>query len=282
MNKKKKIILAITAILAVCVGSYGVVRHNNEVQAQQKQEALIKKEKTNLESASSAVNLAYETRDSKDIETANEAIDKLSNNQKEDKTELSKKMSKLDSLLKQLAEINTAIEKANKSKAEADVKSAQTLLDKTTDNYLKNDKKILQDKLDTLKRQIAEEAKKKAEAEAKAKDEAAMVKTQQEQQAAAQESQNNQVSNQETYQEPPKQNYQEPTYQEPTYQTPAEQPSYQAPSQPAPAQPAPSQPSGGGGKPLPDGPVFGGGSNGAGIENSPGGNDGIGDFGPWQ
>ena len=281
MNKKNVMAIVIIVILAVCGVTYGVVHHKNEVQAQQKQEALIKKERESFKSANSAVDQAYNTRDSKDIEAANKAIDKLSNNQKEDKKNLAERLNTLDSLLKQLAEINIAIEKANKSKTEADVKSAQSLLDKTTDDYLKNDKKTLQNKLDTLKKLIAEEAKKKAEA--KAKDEAvAVAKTQQEQQAADQEAQNNQTSNQEAYQEPPKPEYQEPTYQEPTYQTPAEQPNYQAPSQSAPAQPAPSQPSGGGGKPLPSGPVFGGGSNGAGIENSPGGNDGIGDFGPWQ
>ncbi|AND72609.1 MULTISPECIES: hypothetical protein [Enterococcus] len=102
MNKKKVIAIAIIAVLAICGGTYGVVNHNNEVQAQQKQEALIKKEKENLESAKSAVDQAYETRDSKHIEVAKKAIDKLSNNQKDDKTNLSERMDKLDSLLKQL------------------------------------------------------------------------------------------------------------------------------------------------------------------------------------
>ncbi|MDU5337162.1 hypothetical protein ACWY2R_15900 [Enterococcus avium] len=297
MNKKKGMAIAIIAILAVCGGSYGVVHHNNEVQAQQKQEALIKKEKENLESAKSAVDQAYKTRDSKDIEAANKAIDKLSNSQKEEKAKLSKRMTTLDGLLKQLSEINSALEKANKSKTDTNIKSVQTLLDKVTDDYLKNDKKIIQDKLNTLKAQIVkEDEKKKADAkateEAKVKEAAQAQQTQQDQTAQQAPSidtttaQNNQSSGQPVYQEQPQQNYQQPAYQ-----APAEQPNYQQPSQPnnnqqpaqqTPTKPTPSQPST---PSQPTGPNGGNGTaNGAGIVDSPGGWDTAGNvgMGEWQ
>lgn len=292
MNKKKKIILAIIAILAVCIGSYGVVRHNNEVQAQQKQEALIKKEKENLESAKSAVDQTYKTRDSKDIEATNKAIDKLSNSQKEEKVKLSKRMRKLDGLLKQLSEINSALEKANKSKTNTDIKSVQTLLDKVTNDYLKNDKKAIQDKLDTLKAQIVKDDEKKkadekAAEEAKLKEAAQAQQTRQDQTAQQAPSidtttaQNNQSSGQPVYQEQPQQNYQHPAYQ-----APAEQPNYQQSAQPnnnqQPAQQTPNKPST---PSQPTGPNGGNGTaNGAGIVDSPGGWDTAGNvgMGEWQ
>lgn len=289
--------IAIIAILAVCGGTYGFVHHNNVVQAQQKQEALIKKERESFKSAKSAVDQAYKTRDSKDIEAANKAIDKLSNSQKEDTAKLSKRMNKLDNLIKQLSEINTALEKANTSKTDADIKSVQELLDKVTDDYLKNDKKTIQDKLDILKAQIVkDDEKKKADAkadqEAKLKEAAQAQQIQQNQTAQHAPSidtttaQNNQASGQPVYQEQPQQNYQQPAYQapmeQPNYQQPAQPNNNQQPAQQTPTNPAPSQPSA---PSQPTGPNGGNGTaNGAGIIDSPGGWDTAGNvgMGEWQ
>lgn len=293
--KKKNIIICIIVVVIVLGGSvaYGVIHRNNEVKAEQlerqKLEEQIEKEKKALKSAELAVDTAYKTRSDEDIDKANEAIEKLNDNQKTDKTKFTDRMEKLNGFLKLISDVDEAIAKATESKSDADINAAQSLIDKETDEYLKNDKLSAQKRLDELKAQITKEKEKqKLDAENKAKAAKAAQAQQTAQNEANQQAQTdeaaqqNQASNQQAYQEQPQQQYQEPANQspaQPNYTQPA--PAQPTPSQPTPSTPAPSAPAGGGGNNLPAGPTQGGGSNGAGIENSPGGNDGIGEI-EWE
>lgn len=278
MKKKYITIIVIVLVLIGAGATFGIIHDNNEVKAEQlekqEHEEQIEIEKDNLKTAETAIDKAYETRSDKDIEAAKTAIDKLSDNQKEDKTKLNDKITKLNNFLKQIFDVETAITNATKSKSDADINSAQVLIDKETDEYLKNDKLSAQKRLDELKALITKEKERqRLEAETKEKATKAAQTSQTEQNEAIQQpqtdtaTQQNQASNQEAYQGQPQQQYREPTYQ--------------SPAQPSPSQPTPSAPAGGGGNSLPGGPTQGGGSNGAGITDSPGGNDGVGEI-EWE
>ncbi|MGM0112526.1 hypothetical protein [Enterococcus sp. DIV0187] len=274
MNTKKKIMLA-TLVLIICGGGIStnsIIQHNEKVHAQemaqQKHEDQIKKEKADFKTAKAAVDTAYESRDSKDIELATRAIEQLSDNQKEEKETLTTKINKLNSFIKQADELKTALNKAEQSKKETDIASVQKLLDNATDDYLKKDKEAISKSLDKLKATIKEErvkAEEKAAADAEAARQAEAT-----QQAAQQAEQNNQSSGQ-------------PAYNEQGQQAAPAQPNYQQPAQPAPSQPAPapapSQPE----QPAPEQPVGPNGGNGtpngAGITDSPGGWDTPGNAG---
>ncbi|GCF92150.1 hypothetical protein NRIC_00410 [Enterococcus florum] len=250
---KKRVVIATLAVFFLAGGiAYGV-HHNSEVQAreiaQKKQEEQVKKEADNLKSAENAVDQAYKTRNEKDIESANVSIDGLSDNQEAEKTRLAKKLSKLVDLLKQVSDLNIALDKATKSKAEEDIRAVQALLDKVTDSYLKSDKETIQNKLNSLIEEIKKEATEKEIAQA----DDFNVSTELAQPAEQAQSQQN---NQPIYQEQ-QQNYQQPSYQQPTT------PNYQPPA------PVPNNP-------LPSGPAGGTPGNASGIQDSPGGNDSIG------
>lgn len=213
MTKRRVITIIMVAIICA-LGVLGVVHHNNQVQAQQVAEAKIKLEKDNLKAAETAVELAYKTRGEKDIQSANQLIEKLNNNQKDDKTKLVDKMTKLAGYLAQIADVNTALEKATETKADTDVEAVQTLIDKVIDDYLKEDKEVAQTKLDSLKEQIAKakadaEAKKKAEEE-KAAAEAQAAADVAEAQRQAEAAESTQVPDQQVYNEQPQQSYNEP------------------------------------------------------------------------
>ena len=286
--KKKVIIGAILAFLILSSGiTYAVVQHNNQVQArelvQKKQEEQEKKETANLKTAETAVDQAYYSRKETDIEAAKKAVGKLSDKQNTDKTKLNEKLTKLNELLKQLSELNTALDKATKSKSDADMKTVQNLLDKMTNDYLKNDKVVAQKKITSLEEQVKKEAdeKNKAVADAEAAKQIEVNQTAQTPtepgQASDQSAYTDQVPAQQqqeqpTYQAPAQQQQEQPAYQAPAQQTPS-QPNYQ---QPIPSQPSPNQPTGpNGGNGTP---------NGAGIVDSPGGWDTPGNvgMGPWQ
>lgn len=88
----------------------------------------------------------------------------------------------------QLTDVNSALENASKTKNETDIKTAQSLLDKPTDSYLKKDKATIQEKLNALKKQIEEENAKATTGEEK------QIK-EQKQTVLNQESQNNETVN---------------------------------------------------------------------------------------
>lgn len=235
MNKKILVLIMVTTVitaLVICAGIYRDAQRNNKVEAdrvaQQKLDARIEKEKETLETAEAAVNTAYKTRLDKDIDRANEAIKKLNENQKAEKTKLTDKMTKLSGFLKQIAALDKAIKKAEESRTDADIKAAQDLIDKVIDPYLKDDKDAAQKRLDDLKTQIANElAQQQLEAEAQVQTESTEEPTQSsEEQPNVQEIQ------------PEQQN---PVVEQPAYSE-QPQPYYPQPVQPNPVQPTPIQP----------------------------------------
>lgn len=244
MNKKIVVLIMVTTVitaLVICGGIYRDAQRNNKVEAdriaQQKLDERIEKEKETLQTAEAAVNTAYKSRSDKDIDTANEAIKKLTENQKAEKTKLTDKMTKLAGFLKQISAVDKAIKKAEESRTDADIKAAQDLIDKENDPYLKDDKKAAQKRLDDLKTQIANEL------------------AQQQLEAEAQEQT-------EPTEEPIQPSEEQPNTQEiqPEQQTPAPaqpayseqpQPSYSQPVQPDPVQPAPIQPESSNPEPTP-------------------------------
>lgn len=235
MNKKILVLIMVTTVitaLVICGGMYRDAQRNNKVEAdriaQQKLDARIEKEKAALETAEAAVNTAYKTRLDKDIDTANEAIKKLNEDQKAEKAKLTDKMTKLADFLKQIAAVDDAIKKAEESRTEVDIKAAQDLIDKVNDPYLKDDKEAAQKRLDDLKTQIANElAQQQLEAESQVQTEATEESTQPpEEEPNVQEIQ------------PEQQN---PVFEQPAYNE-QPQPSYQQPVQQDPVQPVPIQP----------------------------------------
>jgi len=224
--KKRTLTVAIIVLIIIAGGAFGIIHHNNEVQAEKiaKQKEQIQKEKDILENAKLATVKAYESREKNDIDTANEAINKLADRQKENKSELNDKMIKLEAFLKQITNVNTALAKATTSKSSSDIDSAQSLIDKMTDDYLKNDKSAAQKKLNDLKEQITKE-KAKIEADNKAKKGA---------EESVQQVQKTQTVQSPTETEQPQQTYQEPqqSYQQPETTQQAPQQNYQQQVQP--------------------------------------------------
>lgn len=276
----KKILALITVIfitaLVIGVGMYRVAQRDNKVQAdraaQQKLDAQVENERKALETAKAAVDTAYKTRLDKDINTANDAIKKLNENQKAEKTQLTARMTKLASLLKQIAAVDAAIKKAEESRTDADLEAAQDLIDQETDPYLKDDKAAAQKRLDKLRTQIANE---RAQQQLEAEQQEQTTPTEESTQPSSEEQPNTQET------QPEQQN---PEPEQPAYSE-QPQPSYPQPIQPAPVQPTPapiqpetpnpepppSQSSDGGGNTQPSQSVPEGGTNGvdeAGSEQS--------------
>lgn len=234
MNKKIVVLIMVTTVitaLVICGGMYRDAQRNNKVEAdrvaQQKLDERIEKEKETLQTAEAAVNTAYKSRSDKDIDTANEAIKKLTENQKAEKTKLTDKMTKLVGFLKQISAVNEAIKKAEESRTDADIKAAQDLIDKEIDPYLKDDKKAAQKRLDDLKTQIANElAQQQLEAEAQEQTEPTEEPIQpSEEQPNTQEIQPEQQTPapaQPAYSEQPQPSYQQPVQQDPVQPAPIE------------------------------------------------------------
>ncbi|WP_282800493.1 hypothetical protein [Lactococcus lactis] len=145
----------------------------------------------------------------------------MSDNQSKDKEILTTKINELNGFIKQIDELKTALTKAEKSKTDTDIKTVQKLLDSMTNDYLKEDKETAIKNLDKLKASIKEEQA-KVEADKKA---VAKTSAQQQVENETQLQGEQETSNQQSYNEAPQQNYQEPTqtYQEPIQQAPAQQ-----------------------------------------------------------
>jgi hypothetical protein len=191
MNNKKKMMIG-AAVAVVLVGggtTYGVISHNNAVQAAQVQAS---KEAKALTNAKSAVSTAYKTRV---VEPAYKAIDGLYADQSKDYKFLSNKMTTLEGYINQDKAVDTQLAAAEKTKSDKDVASTQLLINKETASFLLIDKTNDQKKLNSLTAQIAQ-AKAAALAAQKAKEVAAQQAAQAlaAQQAAAQEASQAQAS----------------------------------------------------------------------------------------
>lgn len=100
-----------------------------------------------VDKTSQALKKAKKTRNSKDIERVQKDILKLKKN---DRESYQKKLDQLKSAISQLNITTTAVKKAESTKNEKDISTAQKLVDKLTSSYLTNDKKALQARLNKL------------------------------------------------------------------------------------------------------------------------------------
>lgn len=172
-GKKHKVLLAVLATVAVG-GSMGLITYNNQVQAerveQQKKEEADKKAYIQLKSdVKQAVQSSYDTRNDKQIELAESLIEKL---KEADQKYPKERMTKLHSLLNQVKTTEESITKAEKTKKEEDIKTAEKNIEAEKDSYLANDKKAHSERLNKLKKELADKkVKEKEEADKKAKDE---------------------------------------------------------------------------------------------------------------
>ncbi|SJZ45213.1 hypothetical protein SAMN02745116_00357 [Pilibacter termitis] len=232
-TKKQLFLIVGTALVVASVGT-GIVVHNNKAEAARvalaKEDAA--KYKKLQKEVEKTIQTAYDTRGLEMIEKSKELIKKL---KKSDKKEPTEKIQKLEKFIQQVKEAEALVVIAEKSKKDEDIAKAQKAVDEEKDPYLENDKKGHQERLDKLKKAIADEkAKKAAEDKAKAEKE----KAEQEALNAANEA--NQAA--ETVQAT-----QEESYEPVTPQVFVQQGGgYTAPQAPATPAPAPSQPSGSG------------------------------------
>lgn len=166
MSGKKKL-LVVGAALVIVGGGAGLVVHNQKVQAE-KIELAEKKEKADYKKLSlqvdDSVKKAYDTRSAKDIELAENIIKKL---KEQDQKGPQEKITKLHSFLGLIKKTDQLIATAEKTKKDADIKTAQKSIDSEKDEYLKKDKEAHQKRLDKLKKSIEEQKKKAAEDKAK-------------------------------------------------------------------------------------------------------------------
>ncbi|WP_242690914.1 hypothetical protein [Enterococcus faecalis] len=165
LSKKQIIGVSVVAIIALA-GVTGLSFHNKQVQAE-KIELAEKKEKEAYKKLTlqvdDSVKKAYDTRNTKDIEMAEIIIKKL---KEQDQKDPKSKMTKLHSFLDLIKKTDGSLAKAEKTKADTDIQSAQKSIDEEKDPYLSKDKKAHQIRLDKLKKSIADQkAKEKAEKE---------------------------------------------------------------------------------------------------------------------
>lgn len=165
LSKKQIIGVSVVAII-VLAGGTGLSFHNKQVQAE-KIELAEKKEKEAYKKLTlqvdDSVKKAYDTRNTKDIEMAEIIIKKL---KEQDQKDPKSKMTKLHSFLDLIKKTDGSLAKAEKTKADTDIQSAQKSIDEEKDPYLSKDKKAHQIRLDKLKKLIADQkAKEKAEKE---------------------------------------------------------------------------------------------------------------------
>ncbi|WPH48355.1 hypothetical protein SHT67_14345 (plasmid) [Enterococcus faecalis] len=268
---RKNQIIGVSVVAALAIGGGSVYAVNTQKKAQaEKIELAQKQEKEAYKKLTDQVNdsiqKAYDTRDTKDIESAETLIKQL---KEPDQKTPKEKMTKLHSFLDLIKKTDQLLVTAEKTKKDSDIQAAQNSINNEKDDYLKKDKTAHQQRLDKLKKSIADE-KAKADAKKKAEQEKAQAEAEakkQEAAAAAQAQANTQTA--EATQQVPDQQAQAPetaqgnvaTYEAPQapaaevpqYQAPApQQPVEQVPAQPQPQQPAPApqpqQPSTGGGR----------------------------------
>ena len=166
MNKRVIVSILVVILIGVISGGAYAYQSKSEHDKQVKLERDKNYHKL-VASADEAVELAYNSRKSIDIENANKSIEKL---KKSDQKNLKEKIGKLDKLLSEINSTKVAVEKADSSKTEVDLLNAQKAIDSLKEEYQAKDKSIFQENLNNIKKAIAEkEAKIKAELEAKVK-----------------------------------------------------------------------------------------------------------------
>jgi hypothetical protein len=177
----------VVLVIGSSVGAYAYAAHNEQVQAQEQKQAAEEAYKQLLKDVEDLVGKAYESRKNEDIDKANEQIDKLN---KKDKKVYQEKITKLQGFIDQVNSTIKLIIAAEKSKNQTDVDKAQKAIDGETDQYLANDKKAHQERLNKVKAAIqdkkAKEEQAKKAAEEKKKEEEKKAAEAQNQQAQAQ------------------------------------------------------------------------------------------------
>lgn len=189
---KKQWIIGGAVALVLAGGGAGIVA-NNQAQAQAEktaQEAKTAHDKL-IEEAKKATEKAETFKAKADVKSAQDAIKKLD---EKDKTDLIARVEKVRQNWDLVNKADKAVVNAEKVQNDANVKTAQTAIDKIKDNMAKSKKTALQKRLDKVKIAVKnnkDRAKAKAAEEAKSKANAEQQKAQaaQEQAKAQNESQ---------------------------------------------------------------------------------------------
>lgn len=192
---KKQWIISGAVVVLLAGGGAGIVA-NNQAQAQAEKTAQEAKTAHDnlIKEAKKATEKAETFKAEADVKTAQDAIKKLD---EKDKTDLIARVEKVRQNWDLVNKADKAVTNAEKVQNDANVKTAQTAIDKIKDNMAKSKKVDLQKRLDKVKTAVknnkdrakakaAEEAKSKANAEQqKAQAAQEQVKTQNETQAPA-------------------------------------------------------------------------------------------------
>jgi hypothetical protein len=197
ITKKQWIAGACVAVL-LAGGGAGIVA-NNQAQAQAEKTAQEAKTAHDnlIKEAKKATEKVETFKDEADVKTAQDAIKKLD---EKDKTYLIARVEKVRQNWDLVNKANKAVTNAEKVQNDANVKTAQSSIDKIKDNMAKSKKTALQKRLDKVKTAVKnnkERAKAKAAEEAKSKANAEQQKAQtaQEQAKAQNEAQAADVNN---------------------------------------------------------------------------------------
>lgn len=151
---KKLIILISVFSIALIGGTVGFFVHSSQVQMQQKQAQKEEYQKQWAE-AEQAIQLAYDTRKTEDMANAQLKIKQLKNN---DQEILNIKITNLQESLAQIQATEQLLVQAETSQAEGDIAQAQQAIYAETGEYLAQDRKAHQERLDKIQQQIAPEA----------------------------------------------------------------------------------------------------------------------------
>jgi hypothetical protein len=195
---KKQWIIGGAVALVLAGGGAGIVA-NNQAQAQAEktaQEAKTAHDKL-IEEAKKATEKAETFKAEADVKSAQDAIKKLD---EKDKTDLIARVEKVRQNGDLVNKADKAVVNAEKVQNDANVKTAQTAIDKIKDNMAKSKKTALQKRLDKVKAAVKnnkDRAKAKAAEEAKSKANAEQQKAQaaQEQTKTQNEAQATDVNN---------------------------------------------------------------------------------------
>ncbi|WP_285013680.1 serine protease [Lactococcus garvieae] len=189
---KKQWIISGAVVVLLAGGGAGIVA-NNQAQAQAEKTAQEAKTAHDnlIKEAKKATEKAETFKAEADVKTAQDAIKKLD---EKDKTDLITRVEKVRQNWDLVNKANKAVSNAEKVQNEANVKTAQSSIDKIKDEMAKSKKSSLQGRLDKVKTAVKnnkERAKAKAAEEAKSKANAEQQKAQaaQEQAKAQNESQ---------------------------------------------------------------------------------------------
>lgn len=189
---KKQWIISGAVVVLLAGGGAGIVA-NNQAQAQAEKTAQEAKTAHDnlIKEAKKATEKAETFKAEADVKTAQDAIKKLD---EKDKTDLITRVEKVRQNWDLVNKANKAVTNAEKVQNDANVKTAQSSIDKIKDEMAKSKKSSLQGRLDKVKTAVKnnkERAKAKAAEEAKSKANAEQQKAQaaQEQAKAQNESQ---------------------------------------------------------------------------------------------